>query len=638
MGWRIGIMQSSISVLKQYWGYDNFRPLQDEIVDSVLQGRDTLALMPTGGGKSICFQVPAIMQEGICIVISPLIALMKDQIQNLRAKGIEAIAIYSGMSYREIDIALDNCIFGKIKFLYIAPERLYSDLIQERIRYMKVNLFAIDEAHCISQWGYDFRPSYLTLAKLRELHPKVPFLALTATATPRVVEDIQDQLLFRTRNVLQKSFARLNLGYMALFEENKMNRMLRIVNKTGGCGVIYVRNRRETQEVARFLLNNGVSADFYHAGISLRDRETKQDAWTKGRTRVIVATNAFGMGIDKSDVRFVVHLDIPDSLEAYYQEAGRAGRDDKKAYPVLLYQQDDRDRLAANFEASFPSVLFIQQVYHHLSNYYQIAYGAGTGAIFDFDIIEFAKKYNLEVMPTISALKFLERDGWLSLSEAVFIPSRFKFEIDFQELYKFQIQAAKYDGLIKAILRSYGGVFEFFVAINEYEFAKKLKLQYDVVVNLLEGMQKQQIATYIKSTDKPQLQFLQSRVDYKNLYIDTDFLNARKEIKYGQMQAIFGYLDTRECRSKSLLAYFGEVEATLCGTCDLCLLRKHGDQINNKIIQEVRILLLEGDKSLADLMDSIAVGNDELKLRMLRYLIDDSKIEIVAEKYKWIAH
>lgn len=638
MGWRIGIMQSSISVLKQYWGYDNFRPLQDEIVDSVLQGRDTLALMPTGGGKSICFQVPAIMQEGICIVISPLIALMKDQIQNLRAKGIEAIAIYSGMSYREIDIALDNCIFGKIKFLYIAPERLYSDLIQERIRYMKVNLFAIDEAHCISQWGYDFRPSYLTLAKLRELHPKVPFLALTATATPRVVEDIQDQLLFRTRNVLQKSFARLNLGYMALFEENKMNRMLRIVNKTGGCGVIYVRNRRETQEVARFLLNNGVSADFYHAGISLRDRETKQDAWTKGRTRVIVATNAFGMGIDKSDVRFVVHLDIPDSLEAYYQEAGRAGRDDKKAYPVLLYQQDDRDRLAANFEASFPSVLFIQQVYHHLSNYYQIAYGAGTGAIFDFDIIEFAKKYNLEVMPTISALKFLERDGWLSLSEAVFIPSRFKFEIDFQELYKFQIQAAKYDGLIKAILRSYGGVFEFFVAINEYEFAKKLKLPYDVVVNLLEGMQKQQIATYIKSTDKPQLQFLQSRVDYKNLYIDTDFLNARKEIKYGQMQAIFGYLDTRECRSKSLLAYFGEVEATLCGTCDLCLLRKHGDQINNKIIQEVRILLLEGDKSLADLMDSIAVGNDELKLRMLRYLIDDSKIEIVAEKYKWIAH
>lgn len=638
MGWRLKFMQSSLSVLKQYWGYDEFRPLQDDIIDAIIQGRDTLALMPTGGGKSICFQVPAMMQEGICIVISPLIALMKDQIQNLRAKGIEAIAIYSGMSYREIDIALDNCIFGKIKFLYIAPERLYSDLVQERIRYMKVNLFAIDEAHCISQWGYDFRPSYLNLSKLRELHPKVPVLALTATATPRVVEDIQEQLLFKTKHVLQKSFARLNLGYMALFENNKMNRLLRIVNKTGGCGVVYVRNRRETQEVARFLVNNGVSADFYHAGIAMKERETKQEAWTKGRTRVIVATNAFGMGIDKADVRFVVHLDIPDSLEAYYQEAGRAGRDDKKAFPVLLYQQEDRDKLANNFESSFPSVLFIQQVYHHLANHYQIAYGAGAGLIFDFDIVEFAKKYNLEVMPTISALKFLERDGWLALSEAVFIPSRFKFEIDFQELYKFQVQAAKYDGLIKAILRSYGGVFDFFVAINEYEFAKKLGLPYDVIVSLLEGLQKQQIASYLKSTDKPQLQFLQSRVGYKNLYIDTDFIRERKQIKGELIDAIFGYLDTKECRSKALLTYFGEKDAGLCGACDLCLMRIHKSNMNNKIEQQVRILLLEENRSLHDLIDAITIGNDETKLDVVRHLIDDAKIEVIDSQYKWIAH
>jgi len=631
-------MQSSVSVLKQFWGYDSFRPLQEDIVDSVLQGRDTLALMPTGGGKSICFQVPALMKDGICIVISPLIALMKDQIQNLRLRGIEAIAIYSGMSYREVDIALDNCIFGKIKFLYIAPERLYSDLVQERIRYMKVNLFAIDEAHCISQWGYDFRPSYLHLTKLRELHPQVPFLALTATATPMVVQDIQYQLQFKVENVLQKSFARLNLGYMALFEENKMNRMLRIVHKTGGSGVIYVRNRRETQEVARFLMNNGVSADYYHAGVPLRERETKQDAWTKGKTRVIVATNAFGMGIDKADVRFVIHLDIPDSLEAYYQEAGRAGRDGKKAFPVLLYQQEDRDKLSKNFEGSFPTVLFIQQVYHHLCNYFQIAYGAGAGLVFDFDIVEFAKKYNLDVMQTISALKFLERDGWLSLSEAVFIPSRFKFEIDFQELYKFQVQAVKYDPLIKAVLRSYGGVFEFFVAINEYEFAKKLGLAYDVIVSLLEGLQKQQIATYIKSTDKPQLQFLQSRVDYKNLYIDTDFIRERKKIKQDQIQAIFSYLDTQNCRSVSLLAYFGEVEATPCGECDLCLMRKHKKNIEDKIEQEIRVLLMEGDKDLKQLVDSITVGNDKIKLKILRLLIDEKKVELSNSTYIWRAN
>jgi len=501
---------------------------------------------------------------------------------------------------------------------------------------MKVNLFAIDEAHCISQWGYDFRPSYLNLAKLRDLHPKVPILALTATATPRVVEDIQEKLTFKVKNVFQKSFGRFNLGYMALFEENKMNRMLRIVNKTGGSGVIYVRNRRETQEIARFLLNNGVSTDFYHAGLNLKDREIKQDAWTKGKTRVIVATNAFGMGIDKADVRFVIHMDIPDSLEAYYQEAGRAGRDEKKAFPVLLYRQEDRDKLTASFEASFPPVLFIQQVYHYLCNFYQIAYGAGSGAIFDFDIIAFSKKYNLDVMSTISALKFLERDGWLSLSEAVFIPSRFKFEIDFQELYKFQVQAVKYDALIKAILRSYGGVFEFFIPIHEYEFAKKLGKPYDVIVELLEGLAKQQIATYIKSTDKPQLQFLQSRVDYKNLYIDTDFIKERKQIKADQINAIFNYLDTKNCRSQALLAYFGERDSALCGECDLCLMRKHKHHIEGKIEQEIRFLLLENAKKLTDIIDSISVGSDDVKVKVLRHLIDDSKVGVDGDLYTWI--
>lgn len=627
-------MTASIhTILKQYWGYDQFRPLQEDIIQAVLQGRDTLAMMPTGGGKSICFQVPAMVQEGICIVVSPLIALMKDQIEHLRDKGIEAIAIYSGMGYREIDIALDNCIYGKIKFLYLSPERLHSDLVKERIRYMKVNLFAIDEAHCISQWGYDFRPSYLQLSLLRDLHPNVPLLALTASATPRVVDDIQAQLHFKTSHVLKKSFARPNLGYMAFDEENKMGRMLRIINKMGGTGVVYVRNRRETQEVARFLVNHGIPADYYHAGLSTPERAKKQDAWTSNKIRIIVATNAFGMGIDKADVRYVIHLDIPDSLEAYYQEAGRAGRDDKRAFPVLLYQQEDRDRLWSSLESSFPPLQFIQQTYHHLNNYYQIAYGAGKELTFDFDLVDFAKKYSLDVLQTLSALKFLERDGWLTLSEAVFIPSRLKFEIDFQELYKFQVQSAKYDPLIKAILRTYGGVFDFFVPINEYEFAKRLHVSYNTVVDMLQSLQKQQVATYLKSTDKPQLQFLQHRVDYKNLYIDTDFMREQKQIKEEHIKAIYQYLDNKNCRSQAILSYFGEDDSEACGVCDLCLMRKHKATQNRTIEKQICVLLSDNALHLHELIDAIGVGAENERIQVLRRLVDEGTIVLRDELY-----
>ncbi len=625
------------SILKKYWGFDTFRSLQEDIIQSVMSGKDTLALMPTGGGKSLCFQVPTMARDGICIVISPLIALMRDQVNNLRVRGIEAVAIFSGMSYREIDIALDNCIFGKTKFLYLAPERLYADIVKERIRHMNVSLFAIDEAHCISQWGYDFRPSYLQLAELRALKPQVPILALTATATPRVVDDIQEQLSFSEKNVLQKSFLRANLGYMVLREENKMDRMLRIIHKVGGSGVVYVRNRRETQEVARYLLSHGVSADFYHAGLAMKDRNQKQQTWTTGRTRVIVATNAFGMGIDKGDVRFVIHLDIPDSLEAYYQEAGRAGRDEKKAFPVLLYQQEDIDRLQSNFEGNFPEITFIQQVYHNLCNHFQIPYGAGTGATFDFDLAEFAKKYNLDILQTISALKFLERDGWLTLSEAVYIPSRIKFEIDFQELYKFQVQYAKYDAIIKAILRNYGGVFDFFVSINEYEFAKKLGKPYDTIVELIQGLEKQQIVTYLRSTDKPQLQFLQSRVDYKNLYIDTDFIRERKTIKSEQLSAIYNYIETTECRSIALLKYFGEDTSMACGECDLCLQQKYKQGQEANIIHQIESLLRVKPLSLKILIDNINTGSDDIKLNVLRKLIDQDRISVIDMIYHWNA-
>ncbi len=628
---------TSLSILKQYWGYEQFRPLQEEIIHSVLMGQDTLALMPTGGGKSICFQVPALMQEGICIVISPLIALMKDQVERLRKQQIQAVAIYSGMTKREVDITLDNCIFGGIKFLYLAPERLYSDIVWERLKHMKVNLFAIDEAHCISEWGYDFRPSYLHLHRLREIHPSVPFLALTATATDRVIADIQEKLAFPQNNVLSKSFKRENLGYMALSEEDKMGRMLRIIQKIGGSGIVYVRNRRETQEVSRYLLNQGISAEFYHAGLDMPTRTERQEKWTTNAVRVMVATNAFGMGIDKSDVRFVIHLDIPDSLEAYYQEAGRAGRDGKKAYPVLLYHQEDRDRLWANLESAFPDAAFVQLVYHQLGNYFQVAYGAGLGTVLSFDVVDFAKKYQIGVLPTLSALKFLERDGWISVSEAVYIPSRVKFEVDYQELYKFQVQSAKYDPLIKRILRTYGGVFDLFVSINEYEFAKALAVPYQEIVHMLQTMQQMELLTYTAKTDAPQLQYLRPRIDRKNLHVDTQYIRERRGIKEEQTKAIFHYLDDAQCRSIALLDYFGEAEATPCGVCDLCLMRAHQDNVAKKIAQQIRELLLTNPLPLQALIDQLSVGSEEAKLRVFRSLLDEEQIMLKDDLYHWNA-
>lgn len=625
----------NLEILKQYWGYESFRPLQEDIINSVLLGRDTLALMPTGGGKSICFQVPALQLAGICIVVSPLIALMKDQVQNLRKKGIEAVAIISGMSHREVDIALDNCVYGKVKFLYIAPERLYNDLVLERIRYMKVGLFAIDEAHCISQWGYDFRPAYLELAKLRRIHPNTPFLALTATATPRVVDDIQDKLGFVGRQVFQQSFRRDNLAYIVLAEEDKMGRMLRMIHRIGGAGVIYVRNRRETQEVSQYLVNHGIPADFYHAGLDTQTRSQKQDSWMENRIRVIVATNAFGMGIDKPDVRFVLHLDLPDSLEAYYQEAGRAGRDGKKAFPVLMFHQADREKLWANFENSFPAISFIQQVYHHLGNYFQLAYGAGQGLSFDFDVVDFCKRYQVDILPTLSALKFLERDGWISVSEAVFIPARFKFEVDYQELYKFQVQSAKYDPLIKLILRTTGGVFDFYASVNEYELAKKLKIAYEKVIDMLQGLQKLELASYLPKTDAPQLTFRQARVDYKHLFIDTAFIAERKRIKEEQIKAMYTYLDTKDCRSIALQTYFGEKVETPCGVCDLCLTRQHRVDLHGKLTEEIKTALLAGEKDVKELVDLLTLGDDETKLHVIRLLLDKEQIILRDGKYSW---
>lgn len=623
----------SLGILRKYWKYDSFRPLQSEIIDSVLAGYDTLALMPTGGGKSLCFQVPAMQMEGICIVVTPLIALMKDQVENLKARGIEAEAIFSGMTKREVDIAFDNCIYGPVKFLYLSPERLGTDLAQERIRHMKVNLYAIDEAHCISQWGYDFRPPYLQLTLLRDLHPQVPILALTATATAKVVDDIQDKLGFRERRVLRKSFVRENLAYMALDEEDKLGRMLRIIRKIGGSGIVYVRNRRETQETARMLVNEGVSAAFYHAGLDTPERSKRQEAWKRNQIRIIVATNAFGMGIDKPDVRFVIHLDIPESLEAYYQEAGRAGRDGKKSFAVMLYHESDKLALRKNLEQSFPSISEIKHVYHLLANYFQLAYGAGEGLVLDFDIGDFCNRYQLEAVKTLNALKFLERDGWISVSEAVYLPSRLQFEVDAATLYKFQVEHATYDVFIKMILRAYGGAFDHYIPIREADFAKKLGRPYLDVINTLKHLHEQGIIHYIPQTDSPKLHFLRARVDARHLHIDAAYLAERKKTKTEQVNEILAYLERDQCRSKQLLGYFDEPDSSACGICDVCLRAKQRHVSPADIAKRIENTLAGGMKDIRELMDAVDLGDEETRMRVVREMIDDGRIVIHDNRY-----
>lgn len=624
---------NSVEILRRYWKHESFRPLQEEIIRSVLDGHDTLALMPTGGGKSICFQVPAMVKPGICIVVTPLIALMKDQVENLKAKGIEAIAIFSGMTKREVDIALDNCIYGRIKFLYLSPERLASELVQERIRYMNVVLFAVDEAHCISQWGYDFRPAYLNIAMLRSLHPGVPFLALTATATARVVDDIQEKLGFTARNVLKKSFLRDNLAYMVVEAEDKIGRMLRVIRKLGGSGIVYVRNRRETQEVTRILLHEGVSADFYHAGLETQERARKQEAWKNNTTRVIVATNAFGMGIDKPDVRFVIHLDIPDSLEAYFQEAGRAGRDGKKAYAVLLHHESDRDRLRKHFELSFPAIDFIKQVYQQLGNYYQLAYGAGEGIMLDFDVADFCRRYKLDVIMTLNALKFLERDGWISVSENVYLPSRVKLETSQQDLYRFQVENAAYDGFIKTILRSYGGAFDYFVPIREHELARRMGKSVKAITEMLEYLQKVGILTYLQQTDGPQLQFLRPRMDNNRLYVDSQYLRDRKATKQEQLDAVFRYLDVKNCRSMQLLAYFGEQNSAPCGSCDRCVNDRREVDAEQRLMAELVDVLADGAMTIDQLVTSMQTGSEATRLAFIRKRLDEGTLKVNGDKY-----
>ncbi len=572
--------------------------MQEDIVDTVLSRQDALVLMPTGGGKSICFQVPTLAMKGVCLVVTPLIALMKDQVEQLRKRGIPAAAIYSGMHYREIDTALDNCIYGNTKFLYMSPERLRTEIVVERVKQMTVCLLAVDEAHCVSAWGYDFRPPYLQIAEFRELIPDTPVVALTASATPEVQTDILDKLAMRQPRVFRQTFARPNLSYSVLLEEAKEQRLLRVLGRVTGSAIVYVRSRRQTQQVAAWLNREGVLADFYHAGLTTQQRSDKQDAWMSVRpglptTRVMVATNAFGMGIDKPDVRLVVHLDVPESLEAYYQEAGRAGRDGLKAYALMLYTKGDLENLRYRTEQLYQPVPMLRRVYQALANYTAVPLGGGEFNSYDFDLAAFTNTFSLPPQETHYALKQLQLEGFIQLSENYYHPSKLTLTLDNRQLYEFQVMNPRFDSFLKLILRMYGGeVFTDFITISESALARAFLLDQREIVGLLEQLHQRNVIIYEKQKDKPQLTFLTPRYDAPALPINVAELNRRRELALRKVQAATVYTEHQtQCRTRLLQAYFGEKPDAhspdhACGICDNCLKRKKAGETMSPVVRE----------------------------------------------------
>ena len=617
-------------ILKKYWGYDSFRPLQEDIIRSVADfGKDTLGLLPTGGGKSIIFQVPALAKEGVCIVITPLIALMKDQVENLKQRNIRAVAVYSGMTQQEIVSAFDSCILGSTKFLYLSPERLFTPLFIEKIKQINVNILAVDEAHCISQWGYDFRPSYLKIAEIRQLLPNVPILALTATATKEVAEDIQDKLLFKEKNLFQKSFERKNLIYIVRNVDDKDNYMLRILNSQLGTGIVYVRNRKRTKEAAEFLQSKNISADYFHAGITQEWKNFRQEQWKKGNIRVICATNAFGMGIDKPDVRVVVHLDLPDSIEGYFQEAGRAGRDEKKSYAVLLYNQNDISNLKRNLTNSFPEKKYIRQVYKALGEYYQLAFGVGEGGVFPFRLYDFATRFNFNQVQVFSALKILQRNGYIETTDENTTKAKFKFLVDRQDLYKFQVKNTAFDYFIKILLRGFEGVFSDYVEIDEDMIARREKCKVEVIYGYMNKLSSQNIISYIPKKTTPYLIFSQARIDEKNLIIKPETYELLKEKYQARINAMIKYcLNSEVCRSKQLISYFGQ-ESEDCGECDVCRSKK--ERVGNyydfdKIFDEVYNILKQNALTLEEILSYLGEFKSDFAKNVIMKMVNDGVI------------
>ncbi len=615
------------NLLFQYWGHKNFRSLQKDIIESVIAKRDTLALLPTGGGKSICFQIPGLALPGITLVISPLIALIKDQVETLNNKGIKAVSIVSGMSHREIDITLDNCIYSDIKFLFISPERIANELFQERVKKMKVNLIAVDEAHCISQWGYDFRPSYLNIVQLRELLPAVKIIALTASATPEVQLDIVEKLQFHNEAIFKKSFERKNLEYLILEEDSKYNRTLSILNKTPGTAVVYVRNRKQTKEISDWLNVNQISADYYHAGLDANLRSEKQDLWMNGTTRVMVSTNAFGMGIDKADVRVVIHFDLPDSLEAYYQEAGRAGRDEKRSFAILLFTEMDISELKRKYLSEYPTLMEIKQVYDLIMNHFQLAYGAGINQQFEFDIDEFIKKTNFSVIKLSHSFNFLQREKYFILSDNLFQPSKINIRISQTELLHFQENHPKFEPLLKIILRSYSGLFENYIPIHENDLAKRVGLNTSELIQMLLQLVDYQIIDYVPKSSKPSIQFITNRLPQSNLYIDPTYYQSRLANVTNKINSMIDFIKKKTCRSIQLRQYFGEDNAEKCGHCDVCRAELANFKKENALFERISMILKNEPLYLPALLSKIKDLPEKLVLESIQIYVEEGLIQ-----------
>lgn len=608
-------------ILKSIWGYDQFRPRQEEIVRAILDGKDTLALLPTGGGKSICFQVPALCLPGICIVVSPLMALMDDQVRNLQSRGIKAHAITSALGFREIDRLLDNCIYGEVKFLYVSPERLKNELFVTRLKKMNVSFFAIDEAHCISQWGYDFRPAYLEIAAIRELKPNAPVLALTASATPEVVADIQVRLAFKEEHVIATGFSRDNLGYHVVKEENKESRILDIAAKMKGSGIIYCGTRLRTKEMAAQLAKARISSNFYHAGMSYAERNKAFAEWMKNERRIVCATNAFGMGIDKPDVRFVLHADVPANLESYFQEAGRGGRDRQTAHAVLLWRDADIEKLREQIEQKYPPIEVIQRVYSSLSDYLQLAIGAGKDTTHPVDIAELCKRTNLHYAVFYQSLKLLELAGYLTIDESTWMPSRIYFPVSSKDLYSFQIAHSNLDLFIKTILRMYGGTFEQFVPIQEKDIARALKMSELEVIKKIKLLEQNGMVQYEVHTDEPKVTYLQARVNGKYLLLPPEVYTDRKAADIKRSEAMIHYLTTDKCRSILLLSYFGEKDIAECGQCDVCRAKqKKGEMLD--VEAPLHNLVEKGISSIEDLINAFPHHMKDEVLTIIQYKLD----------------
>ncbi len=580
-------MADKHSLLKRYWGFDRFRLRQEEIIDSVLAGNDTLVLLPTGGGKSICYQLPALMMDGVCVVVSPLIALMKDQVQQLCERHLKAACIVSGMSLQETTGVLNNCLSGTLKFLYVSPERLRQRLFIEYFRKMKVCMIAVDEAHCVSQWGYDFRPPYLQIAEVRKYHSSAPLIALTATATPDVVDDIEFRLQMRGRHRFQTSFARPNLSYIVVHDEDKTTRLLRLIRSIGGCGIVYTRSRRNTRQVAERLEAEGVSALFYHAGLDGAERDHRQSLWMNGKRQVMVATNAFGMGIDKPDVHFVIHLDAPESLEAYFQEAGRAGRNGERAYAILICSDSDNVRLGKSFDEDFPSVKYIRNVYRAICNYYQIPVGSGADSTHDFDLERLCETYNLSPRGFYSACRFLEREGLVSLPEREQVYSTLYIPLGREELYRFQVDNMRYGDMLQAAIRLYPGLFTATSPIDERKLAARCFTDADTIRDMLKRLDDMHVVEYRPRPRMPQIVFSSARIADGDIYLGDDNYNVLKEAARRRIDAMEAYMacDT-VCRSRQLLAYFGETDGVSdCGHCDVCRPAAHSVADTEKAVR-----------------------------------------------------